>query len=95
MFSYKVLTNTEHEISAETWTKSYLKSIGSSSVVHSIRTGKHLKFIMYNIRNMDICKELHEDYFNDSTIYINLDEKSFQYGVIGFHVIKRYGFGNP
>jgi len=32
---------------------------------------------------------------NDSTIYINLDEKRFQYGVIGFHVIKRYGFGNP
>jgi hypothetical protein len=73
----KILANTEHEINGEVWTKSYLKSIGSAGVIHSIRTGKHAKFIMCNIRNMNICKELHEDYFNDSTVYTNLEEKQF------------------
>jgi hypothetical protein len=26
---------------------------------------------------MNVCKELHEDYFNDSTVYINFEEKQF------------------
>ncbi len=73
----KILANTEYEICAEAWTKSYLKTIGSSGVIHSINTGKHAKFIMCNIRNMNTCKELHEDYFNDSTVYINLGERQF------------------
>ncbi len=48
---YSILANTEHEIYADVWTKSYLKSIGSSGVIHSIHTGKHAKFIMCNVRN--------------------------------------------
>ena len=74
---YKVLVNTEYEFCAEAWTKSYLKTIGSPEIIHSVRTGKHIKCIMCNIRNMNICKTLHDDYFNDSTIYINLDEEQF------------------
>jgi hypothetical protein len=74
---YKMLANTEYELSAEIWTKSYLKSIKSSGLIHSIHTGKHDQFIMCNIRNMNICKELHEDYFNDSTVYVNFKEKQF------------------
>jgi hypothetical protein len=74
---HDISPHTEHEISAQIWTKSHIKSIKSPGVIHSIRTGKHAKFIMCNIRNMNTCKELHEDYFNDTTIYINLDEKQF------------------
>jgi hypothetical protein len=74
---YKVLATTEYEICAKLWTKLYLKAIESSGIIHSVRTGKHAKFIMCNIRNMNICKTLHDDYFNDSTIYINLEEKQF------------------
>jgi len=73
----KIFANTEHDINAEVWTKSYLKSIGSAGVIHSICTCKHAKFITCNIRNMNICKELHEDYFNDSTVYTNLEKKQF------------------
>ncbi len=74
---HKILARTEYEISAEVWAKLYLESIKSTGVVHSVRTGKHAMFIMCNIRNMNICKEVHEDYFDDSTIYVNLDEKQF------------------
>jgi hypothetical protein len=74
---HKILAKSEPEVRAEVWTKLYLKSIKSSGVIHSIHTGKHVNFIMCNIRNMNMCKELHEDYFNDSTIYINLKEKQF------------------
>ena len=74
---HKTLANTEHEVCAEIWTKSFLKSTGSSGVIHSIHTGKHPKFIMCNIRYMNACEESHKDYFNDSTIYINLEEKQF------------------
>ena len=74
---HKIIALYEHEIYAEVWTKSYLQSIGSSGRIHSINTGKHAKFIMCNIRNMNICTEPHEDYFNDSTVYLNLDEKYF------------------
>ena len=73
----KILVDTEDQVYAEIWTKSYLQSIGSSGVIHSIRTGKHAKFIMCNIRDMNICKKFHEDYFYDSTIYMNLEEKQF------------------
>jgi hypothetical protein len=73
----KILADTDHKICAEIWTKLYLQSIGSSGVVHSVRTGKHPKFIMCNIRDMNICKKSHEDYFYDSTIYVNLEEKQF------------------
>ena len=73
----KILVETEHQVYAKIWTKSYLQSIGSSGVIHSIRTGKHAKFIMCNIRNMNICKKFHEDYFYDSTIYMNLEENQF------------------
>ena len=38
---------------------------------------KHAKFIMCNIRDMNICKKFHEDYFDDSTIYMNLEENQF------------------
>jgi hypothetical protein len=75
--SSTISTKTEHEIEGEIWTKLYLKSIGSSGVIHSIRTGKHAKFIMCNIRNMNICKKTHENYFYDSTVYMNLEEKQF------------------
>ncbi len=74
---HEILARTEHEISAEVWAKLYIESIKSSGVIHSVRTGKHAKYIMCNIQNMNICKEVHEDYFNDSTIYVNLDEKQF------------------
>ena len=73
----KILVDTEDQVYAEIWTKSYLQSIGSSGVIHSIRTGKHAKFIMCNIRDMNICKKFHGDYFYDSTIYMNLEEKQF------------------
>jgi hypothetical protein len=73
----KSLADSEDKMYVEAWTNSYLKSIGSSGRIHSINTGKHEKFIMCNIRNMDVCHDLHEDYFNDSTIYINLIEKLF------------------
>lgn len=73
----KTLVHTEHQVYAEIWTKSYLQSIGSSGVIHSIRTGKHAKFIMCNIRDMNICKKYHKDYFYDSTIYMNLEENQF------------------
>jgi hypothetical protein len=49
----------------------------NQSSIHSVRTRKHAKFIICYIRNMNACRELHEDYFNDSTIYVNLDEKQF------------------
>ncbi|CAF1008747.1 unnamed protein product [Rotaria sordida] len=74
---HKILARSEHEIYAEVWTKTYLNSIGSSGVIHSIKTGKHARLIMCNIRNMNTCKELHEDYINDSTIYVNLKERLF------------------
>jgi hypothetical protein len=74
---HQSLSRTEHESSVEVWTKSYLKSIGSSGVIHSIKTGKHVGFIMCNIRDMNICRESHEDYFNDDTVYVNLKEKQF------------------
>jgi hypothetical protein len=74
---HTILARTEHEISAEVWVKLYFESVKSSGVIHSVRTGKHAKFIMCNIRTMNICKEVHKDYFNDSTIYVNLDEKQF------------------
>jgi hypothetical protein len=32
---------------------------------------------MCNIRNMNICKESHEDYFNDCTVYADSKEKVF------------------
>lgn len=73
----KILANSDHEICAAIWTKTYLASIESSAVIHSIRTGKHAKFIMCNIRDMNFCQESHEDYFHDSTVYINLEEKQF------------------
>ena len=73
----KILVDTEDQVYAEIWTKSYLQSIGSSGVIHSIRTGKQAKFIMCNIRGMNICKKFHEDYFYASTIYMNLEEKQF------------------
>jgi len=72
---HKILARTEHEITAELWMKFYLNSIESPCIIHSVHTGKHSKFIMCNIRNIDTCKELHEDYLNDSTVYVNLDEK--------------------
>jgi hypothetical protein len=62
---------TENEKLAEIWTKEYLKSIGSLGVIKSIRTGRHDKFIMCNLRNMNECHDVHDDYFNDSTVYIN------------------------
>jgi len=31
---------------------------------------------MFDIQNMNICKESHDDYFNDSTVYTNLKEKN-------------------
>ncbi len=90
-----MLANTEYERSAESWTNSYLKSIKSSCLIHSIHTGKHDKFIMCNIRNMDICKQLHEDYFNDSTVYINLEEKQFSIRCNRIPCNKKSGYGNP
>ncbi len=72
-----------------------IKSIKSPGVIHSIRTGKHAKFIMCNIRNMNTCKKLHEDYFNDTTIYINLDEKQFSERCNRISCKKNDGYGNP
>jgi len=74
---HKILARTKHEIFGEVWEKSYLEAIESSGIIHSVRTGKQSKFIMCNVRNMNIYKEAHDDYFNDSTIYLNLDEKQF------------------
>ena len=74
---HKIIALNEHEIYAEVWTNSYLQSIGSSGRIHSINKGKHAKFITCNIRNMNICTEPHEDYFNDSTVDLNFDEKYF------------------
>jgi hypothetical protein len=71
------LAHTERESQAEGWTKTYLKEIGSSAVIHSINTGKSGRLIMCNVRNMNMCKNVHEDYFNDSTFYINFEEKQF------------------
>ncbi|CAF5035062.1 unnamed protein product [Rotaria sp. Silwood1] len=65
------------ELYAEMWTKSYLNSIGSKGIIHSVNTGKNGRFIMCNIRNMDTCTVMHEDYFNDSTVYNNLKEKEY------------------
>jgi hypothetical protein len=90
-----MLANTEYELSVEIWTKSYLKSIKSSSLIHSIHTGKHDKFIMCNIRNMNIRKELHENYFNNSTVYINFEEKQFSIHCNRIPCNKKIGYGNP
>ncbi|CAF4308867.1 unnamed protein product [Rotaria magnacalcarata] len=65
------------ELYAQTWTESYLTSIGSHGVVHSINTGKNGRFIMCNIRNMNTCTTEHTDYFNDSTVFINIKQKEF------------------
>ncbi len=92
---YRILANTQHEIYAEVSTKSYLKSIGSSGVIHSFHTGKHAKFIMCNVRNMNICKESHENYFYDSTVYINLEEKQFSIRCNGTPCNKRSWVWQP
>ncbi|CAF1386922.1 unnamed protein product [Rotaria magnacalcarata] len=65
------------ELYAQTWTESYLTSIGSHGVVHSINTVKNGRFIMCNIRNMNTCTTEHTDYFNDSTVFINIKQKEF------------------
>lgn len=65
------------KVYAKMWSQSYLYSIGSSGVIHSVKRGRNDKFIMCNIRNMNTCTAQHEDYFNDSTIYINIKEKEF------------------
>ena len=72
-----ILARTDRESKAEQWTRNYLKNIESTGIIHSINTGKHGKLILCNIRNMNVCKNSHEDYFNDSTIYINVEEKQF------------------
>ncbi len=50
---------------------------------------------MCNIRNMNTCKKLHEDYFNDTTIYINLDEKQFSERCTRISCKKNDGYRNP
>jgi hypothetical protein len=92
---YDTLARTEHEICAEVWTKSYLESIESPGVIHSVGTGKHAIFIMCNIRNMNTCKELQEDYFNHSTIYVNQDDKQFSVRCNRIPCNTNAGCGNP
>jgi len=72
-----IIQNCERKNEAEYWLKSYLKKIGSTGVIHSINIGKTQRLILCNVRNLNICKVDHEDYFNDSTFYINLAEKLF------------------
>ena len=68
---------TQDQHYAKIWTKTYLSSIASNDVIHSINTGTNGRFIMCNIRNMSNCSAQHEDYFNDSTVYINIKQKEF------------------
>ena len=68
---------TQDQHYAKIWTKTYLSSIASNGVIHSINAGTNGRFIMCNIRNMSNCSARHEDYFNDSTVYINIKQKEF------------------
>ena len=47
------------------------------SEAYIFMTNNHTKFIMYNIRHMNICEILHDDYFNDSVSYIKLEKNKF------------------
>lgn len=67
----------DEESYAEKWVREYLKSIDSPGRIHSINTGRNGRLILCNIRNMNTCKNVHEDYYNDSTIYMNIKEKQF------------------
>lgn len=69
------LARTDRELQAEIWTRTYLQAIGSPGVIHSINTGRNGRLILCNVREMNTCNEVHEDYFNDTTVYMNLDEK--------------------
>jgi hypothetical protein len=78
-----------------TCTKGYLKSIGSFGIVHSIDTEKYARFIMCNIRIMNECHDMHEDYFKISNIYINFSDNSSHCILIEYYVIKNHEYGNP
>ncbi|CAF2819120.1 unnamed protein product [Rotaria sp. Silwood2] len=41
-----ILARSDHELRAELWTKTYLKTIGSSGVIHSVNTGKYGKLVL-------------------------------------------------
>lgn len=72
-----ISTTTDRQIEAERWTRTFLQKMGSSGVIHSTNTGRNGRLIICNVRNMGNCQEIHEDYFNDSTVYMNLVEKQF------------------
>ena len=67
----------DEESYVQKWVKEYLTNIESPGIIHSINTGRNGRLILCNIRNMNTCKNFHEDYYNDSTIYLNIKEKQF------------------
>ena len=75
------ITNTylpnDEQSYVEKWVKEYLTTIESPGTIHSINMGRNGRLVLCNIRNMNTCKNSHEDYYNDSTIYVNVQEKQF------------------